>query len=485
MKHLKRFINYCSIACKRRLVRLTVPLAMLLMAPSLANAGFWRDLWNDTVAPVIGTVASNIPVGTWHMVELPLASGASCGNGTPYRFYVNRSPFSKNMVVSYEGGGACTDQKSCDKEAWQLPDGATPYQTLERNVVATNPGGLSKDHLWLAPDDSLAVGGRITPFTRRLVGTDQQTQTQDWDMVYLPYCTGDAHLGNKIKTFAEDPKIRPRTQYFAGQKNIRAASAWIRDNWSIVPGTYRPNDLLVTGWSAGSMGATGTYPIMRDTLKPTGKSALVADSGIMTSVPDGASVNEYPSLRAMKLFFETWGLNDADGLITKVYARMDGFVPTNQGSIYAALSKTYPKDRFGIIHFSLDRTIPMFLYLKAFPEHKGMTTTTIALSAEEKFLKDLNNWRKDLIDPLPKNIGYYHPMSRDLMGSHCATILVFWQTGIEEFGIPSVQHFIRNVLDHNGYSAVNRQVEVSEEDRKRKFPTQFIHDFVSAVKALL
>ncbi|MEY2843949.1 MAG: hypothetical protein RI920_1986, partial [Pseudomonadota bacterium] len=29
----------------------------------------------------------------WEAVELPASSGASCGNGTPYRFFVNRSPF--------------------------------------------------------------------------------------------------------------------------------------------------------------------------------------------------------------------------------------------------------------------------------------------------------------------------------------------------------------------------------------------------------
>ena len=30
----------------------------------------------------------------WEAVELPVASGASCGNGSPYRFFVNRTPFS-------------------------------------------------------------------------------------------------------------------------------------------------------------------------------------------------------------------------------------------------------------------------------------------------------------------------------------------------------------------------------------------------------
>lgn len=492
MKHLIRFINYCYIAFKKRLGRLSVPLVMLLMVPSLVNAagpfdeflGNVRHKFNNVVAPAVRTGMSLIPVGTWHMVELPLASGASCGNGSPYRFYVNRSPFSDNMVVAYEGGGGCSDQKSCNKDAWDLPPNPTPYQKLERSVSATNPGGLSKNYLWLLPKDSLSLGGRVTPFTARLVAPDQQTQTQDWDMVFLPYCTGDGHLGSNKLLFAEDKSIEPRLQYFAGLNNVRVASEWIRDNFGTSKGRYQPKDLLLTGFSAGSMGSTGTYPVVRNTLQPTGKSALVADSGILTSSPVDGSLNDYPSLLANKLHFKAWGLNGSDGLITKYYAGMKGFIPANPGSIYAALSKTYPNDRFGILHFSLDRTIPLFFYLKAYPEHKDMDKDGITASAEAKFLKDLNTWRKELIDPLPKNIGYYHPMYRDFLHSHCLTIIGFWQTGIEELGIPSVQHFIRNVLAHNGSVAVNRQVEVSDADRTRDFITPLIKDFVDYVNAL-
>jgi hypothetical protein len=49
----------------------------------------------------------------WDMVELPAASGAACGDGSPYRFFVNRTPLSKNLVAVFEGGGACWDQNAC------------------------------------------------------------------------------------------------------------------------------------------------------------------------------------------------------------------------------------------------------------------------------------------------------------------------------------------------------------------------------------
>ena len=49
----------------------------------------------------------------WEAVELPAASGASCGNGSPYRFFVNRTPFTSKTVVMFEGGGACWDHATC------------------------------------------------------------------------------------------------------------------------------------------------------------------------------------------------------------------------------------------------------------------------------------------------------------------------------------------------------------------------------------
>ena len=42
----------------------------------------------------------------WEAVELPASTGASCGNGSPYRFFVNRTPFTTKTVVIFEGGGA-------------------------------------------------------------------------------------------------------------------------------------------------------------------------------------------------------------------------------------------------------------------------------------------------------------------------------------------------------------------------------------------
>ncbi len=50
---------------------------------------------------LLTTVAAQAAYLKWEMVELPASSGASCGNGTPYRFFVNRTPFTSKTVVMF------------------------------------------------------------------------------------------------------------------------------------------------------------------------------------------------------------------------------------------------------------------------------------------------------------------------------------------------------------------------------------------------
>ena len=78
-------------------------LALGLLGASAAHAGFFR----------------------WEAVELPASSGASCGNGTPYRFFVNRTPFTSKTVVMFEGGGACWDQAACKGGTLSMPSTPT------------------------------------------------------------------------------------------------------------------------------------------------------------------------------------------------------------------------------------------------------------------------------------------------------------------------------------------------------------------------
>ena len=67
-------------------------------------------------APWVPNTTGNVgPAPTtfnkWEAIEAPAASGASCGNGSPYRFFINRTTTAANAkktVIMFEGGGACS-----------------------------------------------------------------------------------------------------------------------------------------------------------------------------------------------------------------------------------------------------------------------------------------------------------------------------------------------------------------------------------------
>lgn len=356
----------------------------------------------------------------WDVVELPASSGASCGNGTPYRFFVNRSPFNKDTVVMYEGGGACWDQKSC------LGQG---------KLSATNANGVPADYLTRI---NAAAAGLVTPFTARL-DPFQEVRTDLWTLVYLPYCTGDVHTGSKVVTYSDADPANPRVQWHRGQANIRAAATWLRNNLG------RPNQLLVSGFSAGGTGATATYPLMRDTLKPTGRASLLADSGPLFSAPRSGTSTQYPSLPLHNRIRSAWGLDEAGGLLN-IYSGTAGFDVNDMGSVTGALALRYPGDRFAYMVFSADMTYSAFSYEKFFPEISG------ASSADKRKTLLLTRWKSDIARWVPTmnsfaNVAYHVPFYRDFNNSHCLSIIDFSGTGIEEAGIADITPFIDNTLD--------------------------------------
>ena len=68
--------------------------------------------------------------GEWIKVE---PEGALCGNGSQYKFFVNYSETSDDLVIAFEPGGACWDYDSC---------------TGKKGVRgAANPDGIPDDHM--------------------------------------------------------------------------------------------------------------------------------------------------------------------------------------------------------------------------------------------------------------------------------------------------------------------------------------------------
>jgi hypothetical protein len=352
----------------------------------------------------------------WETVELPMSSGASCGNGTPYRFFVNRTPLSADFTLMFEGGGACWDQLACE--------GQGPYS-------ASNADGIPSNYLSLP---NAAAGGLVTPFTTRL-DPFQSVPTQSWNMVYLPYCTGDVHTGSAVAVFSDADPQHPRTQHFAGQANISAAASWIRQNMG------RPGRLLMTGFSAGGVGATAQYAVVRDTLAPTGRTTLLADSGPLFNAPLSGTPQQYPSLPLQQKIRATWGLDAPQGMINTLAAKLPGLDTANMGSLSPALAQKYPNDRFGYMLFDADQIFSHFSYYDFYPYiQQEPDPQKQAELINALWLQDIAQWAPTL--ETQPNIAYWFPYARDFNGSHCLTIIDFSGTGMIDQGFPTVSAFV-------------------------------------------
>ncbi len=386
----------------------------------------------------------------WEMVELPASSGASCGNGTPYRFFVNRSPLTTKTVVMYEGGGACWEKGSCENKAGTL-------------LAAVNPDGIPANYLqdW----NRQAHLGLVTPFTAR-IDPIASVQTQSWNIVYLTYCTGDVHTGNKVTTYSDE--TGSIAWYHRGGVNAKAVTAWMAANMP------KPEVLLLTGFSAGGTGSTANFPQMRTTLGAK-NAALLADSGPLFWAPRTSSSEQSPSLPLHNKIREVWGLDGPNGIVTDLIAKYPAAGDVNNlGSLSGGLNKIFPNDRLGYSLFQEDGVYSAFSYEKFFSDISQAPTP-------EDRLANLNKrWRQDignLISHLPSspNLGYYVPNYRQINMSHCLTIVTFGDTGIKEQNLQDVGAFVDNLLDFSGKRPVIRALELN----RKPEPATTVSDLVA------
>jgi hypothetical protein len=378
----------------------------------------------------------------WTPVTLPAESGASCGNGTPARVFVNRTPMTTKTLVYFEGGGACWNQNGC------LGKG-------KLTETASNPNGVPENYF---SQLNLAAFGASTPLITRtpLLGS---IYTQKWNIVYVPYCTGDVHTGASVQTYADADPAKPTVYYHRGYKNAKALGQWMAANMP------RPEHLLVSGSSAGGVGATANYGILRLALNPR-KSALAADSGPLFPAPQTGTAAQYPSLPLQNRVRGLWGVDRADGVATELITQYPqaGDV-SDLSTLNSGLPKVFPNDRFGYMVFQQDGIFSAFSYSSFYPEIAALGGKAKDDAINVLWRKDLANWKAQL-DKTPSNTGYYFPLWRPFLKAHTLAILDFTGTGIEEAGIKNVGAFYENLIDE-GKPVIRAQEQDQAGDYKR------------------
>jgi Pectinacetylesterase len=314
------------------------------------------------------------PCGQWQKVELP---GLVCGDGSPFKFFVNYSNTSNNLEINFEPGGACWDYPSCSGEGGIRG--------------AANPNGIADDHM------------SNYMFLNLLRRDTEQNPAKDYNMVFVSYCTGDIHAGNNVVTYTGTNADGPQTLTFhhEGHKNTLGVLDWIKQRFSTIP------KLLVTGCSAGGAGAILNYHSARTTLGSGVQcSYLLDDSGPIFHA-DG------PSRQLLDLIRTAW---NTDSVIDSY----DGQLPVSTGELKAdpgriseAIAKQYPSDRLSLVAYQMDLNYSLYSYQRFFP---GSTEADI----HAKWWQDLEATKK-VYDTLP-NFSYYLPYFRSDNCSHCVSI---------------------------------------------------------------
>ena len=87
--------------------RQVVQLGLSAIATTVLASSAWAAAtpWTPNTSGNVGAAPTTF--NKWEAIEAPAESGASCGNGTPYRFFVNRTTNAANMaktVIVFEGG---------------------------------------------------------------------------------------------------------------------------------------------------------------------------------------------------------------------------------------------------------------------------------------------------------------------------------------------------------------------------------------------
>lgn len=420
--------------------------ALLTTTPAhaeLGDYGFWKTLLNLTSPPPAdnkvtpeqglgpypllsnpGGFDSGFRPGNyygWQTIRLAPQTGAVCGNGSPYKFFVNRVPNTSNTIIYLEGGGACWDYASCTG------------QTGIRG--ARNPDGIPDDYMSLLNPGASLVSPlvvRLHPWTR--------TKTQNWNMIYVPYCTGDIYSGDKVAVY-QDPQNQkpPLVWHHNGLRNTRAVVAWLKNN---LP---RPAQLLTTGCSAGGAGSLTNYVGIRQDMAPT-RGFLLDDSGPVFSAPPGSDIGQYPSRPLQEHIRVAWGLNE--GPVPYLQSRLPGLDGNDLGSLYAALSSNLPGDRLGHTHFWQDLNYSSYSYERFHPDIiNAPDAATKEALIHAKWAVDTERLRGQLANL--SNFGGYFPQYRAVNESHCTSIIEFANSDIQEQNL-ELDHFVNNLLDGSG-----------------------------------
>ncbi|MCE9621850.1 MAG: pectinacetylesterase family protein [Actinomycetia bacterium] len=232
-------------------------LTLVLLLPLACSDD--KSATTETVATTAAVVVTDAPAATeaptttaapeqWETVVAP--SDCMCSDGSEFSFFVRKADPAKVMFF-FQGGGACFDVVTCDP-------GDPAYSTTVRG-----PGDL-------------ADGEGIFDFD------NADNPFGDYSVVYVPYCTGDLHIGNAVHDYGPGASGENVVVHHNGLVNGTTALAKLVE---LFPDA---SEVVVTGESAGAAPTPLYAGLLSDEL-PDARITVIADGS--GAYPDLPSLN--------------------------------------------------------------------------------------------------------------------------------------------------------------------------------------------------
>jgi hypothetical protein len=318
---------------------------------------------------------------SWQKVELP---GTRCGNGSQYKFFVHRTG-SPNLLFLFEGGGACWDYDTCSGRAGSLG--------------AANPNGIADNYMqqFTAKYVSPIVNGTDPGLPIR---SRTDLVTKGWNIVYLPYCTGDVHVGNNVVTYTDPAGQQPPlTWHHHGYNNTLAAAQYARTQFPSV------QKLLVTGYSAGGAATSSAYYFVRRAISPQ-RGYMLNDSGPIYLAPNLTD----NSRRLHDTIRRSWALDAVFSQFPATFNRNDF------GSINRMVAQEFPNDQLAYTGYTRDYNYSRFSYERFYTPNDMESVLARWKQDQDRLVNELN---------LYTNFSYFIPHHRPMIDSHCSTVVTF------------------------------------------------------------
>ncbi len=265
---MKRSLTLCSLLALSVACDDAEPLSAEFASASDATADVGTDIGEpDAVEDVVEDTPEEPPTlpelaDGWTVFEP--GGDTSCSRGTPYRFAVRKGTTNR-VLFDFMGGGACWDELTCSLAGSIFNE---DVEGLEDMVDADFSGIYDADN----PDNPFA----------------------DWYHVFIPYCTGDIHWGDSTTTYgagSNEVTIEHR-----GAVNAQAVMDWVTESFSA------PEQLFVTGCSAGAYGSVGWTPRIIEAYPGT-PIAQLGDSGVGI-ITENFFQDSFPAWNALDLLPE-------------------------------------------------------------------------------------------------------------------------------------------------------------------------------------